>query len=125
MRTIIAALSAKGINPSTSITVYSDRQPAALVLGSLKSRGYRQLTVTVQNAVAETLTLQQAASPEQAMQAYDSFAVPVYSSTNKNTYVWDLTSLGEIALSLTAGAGGGVVTLVVEASDDVEALRSC
>jgi hypothetical protein len=124
MRTIINATSGAVVAPAGALTLYSDRAASSLVIGSLRTRGYRQLSLTLQNTAAITVTLFQAANPAQALTTYDTFTAPIYSSTNKNTYVWDLTSLGEVTLQLNSSTGD-TITAVVEASEDVEALRSC
>lgn len=124
MRTIVNSGQDVVIAPAGTLVLFGDRVARNLVLGSLKARGYRQLTVTIKSAAALVLTFYQAANAVQTLQVYDTFAVPIYSSTNKNTFVWDLTSLNQVQLEVSSTTGD-LVTFVIEASDDIEALRSC
>ena len=83
---------------SGSFTFYNDSGPTALLMGSLKQRGFRQLTLTMNNTAALTLILQNKVQPNTAFQNYNSTAVAAFDVNNPNTFAWDLTALGDIAL---------------------------
>lgn len=105
-RVVVGALSGV-VTASQRLTLYQDLAAQNQVLGGLKQRGFREIVAQVYNPTGTmTFEISQTSDLGNSYVMYDTFTVPIYSATNKNTFAYDLTGLQNVLVQLVdTGAG--------------------
>lgn len=121
VRSVVGSLSG-AVTASQRLTLYQDVSTANQQHGSLKQRGFRQLSIQIQNTATMTFELSITQDGGTSYVMFDTFTVPVYSSTNKNQYAYDLTALENVLVQLvdTGSGQGSTFRAIAEALADAE-----